>query len=139
MMTVMMMTPQTYIIKGRLADGKFDCFSAVSHQLNHMVPGRPGDHHHDKEEEDDIVGDGVYGDGVDDDDIVDDGVDDDSHLATSSPLMERIWSPGISLSTLGPPPVTNLNGDIIELSFNLYLCQPWKSKYPDISLNKKLT
>ena len=110
MMTVMMvMTPQTYIIKGRLADGKFDCFSAVSHQLNHMVPGRPGDHHHDKEEEDDIVGDGV---------------DDDGHLATSSPLMERIWSPGISLSTLGPPPVTNLNGDNIELSFNLYLCQP---------------
>ena len=31
-----------------------------------------------------------------------------SHLATSSPLMDRIWSPGISLSTLGPPPVTNL-------------------------------
>ena len=119
MMVMMMMTPQTYIIKGRLADGKFDCFSAVSHQLNHMVPGRPGDHHHDKEEEDDIVGDGV-----DDDDIVDDGVDDDGHLATSSPLMERIWSPGISLSTLGPPPVTNLNGDIIELSFNLYLYQP---------------
>ena len=123
MMTVMMiMTPQTYIIKGRLADGKFDCFSAVSHQLNHMVPGRPGDHHHDKE--DDIVGDGVYGDGVDDDGIVNDGVDDDGHLATSSPLMERIWSPGISLSTLGPPPVTNLNGDIFELSFNLYLYQP---------------
>ena len=91
-----------------------------------MVPGRPGDHHHDKE--DDIVGDGVYGDVVDDDgivdDVVDDGVDDDGHLATSSPLMERIWSPGISLSTLGPPPVTNLNGDIIELSFNLYLYQP---------------
>ena len=30
------------------------------------------------------------------------------YLATSSPLMERIWSPGMSLSTLGPPPVTNL-------------------------------
>ena len=34
-------------------------------------------------------------------------------LATSSPLMLRIWSPGMSLSTLGPPPVTNLT--IIEL------------------------
>ena len=34
--------------------------------------------------------------------------DNDDHLATSSPLMERIWSPGMSLSTLGPPPVTNL-------------------------------
>ena len=111
---MMMMMTKTHIIKGGLANCKFDGFSAVSHQLNHMVPGRPGDHHHDKEEEDDIVGDGVYGDGV----------DDDGHLATSSPLMERIWSPGISLSTLGPPPVTNLNGDVIELSFNLYLCQP---------------
>ena len=128
MMMMVIMMSKTHIIEGGLADGKFDCFPAVSHQLNHMVPGRPGDHHHDKEDEDDIVGDGVYGDVVDDDgivdDVVDDGVDDDGHLATSSPLMERIWSPGISLSTLGPPPVTNLNGDIIELSFNLYLCQP---------------
>ena len=30
------------------------------------------------------------------------------YRATSSPLIESIWSPGISLSTLGPPPVTNL-------------------------------
>ena len=43
-----------------------------------------------------------------DDFAVKDGNDVDDYLATSSPLMERIWSPGMSLSTLGPPPVTNL-------------------------------
>ena len=68
--------------------------------------------------------DGDYHNDDDDDDDDDGYDDDDGHLATSSPLIERIWSPGISLSTLGPPPVTNLNGDIVELSFNLYLYQP---------------
>ena len=41
MMMVMMMMTKTHIIKRGLANGKFDGFSAVSHQLNHMVPGRP--------------------------------------------------------------------------------------------------
>ena len=58
MMTMVMW--ETYIIKGRLADGKFDCFPAVSHQLNHMVPGRPGDHDDDAENDDDGDNDGNY-------------------------------------------------------------------------------
>ena len=44
---------ETYIIKGRLADGKFDCFSTVSHQLDHMVSRRPGHDHIDNQ--DDII------------------------------------------------------------------------------------
>ena len=128
MMTMVMW--ETYIIKGRLADGKFDCFSTVSHQLDHMVSRRPGHDHIDNQ--DDIIRSSdwpylwsgyikifkillIYDDwdgdkdGDDDDDNDHDHVaDKDDHLATSSPLMERIWSPGMSLSTLGPPPVTNL-------------------------------
>ena len=45
----MMMMTKTHIIKGGLADSKFDCFSAVSHQLNHVVPGRPS---HDDDNDD---------------------------------------------------------------------------------------
>ena len=47
---MMMMMVKTHIIKRGLANGKFDGFSAVSHQLNHMVPGRP-DEDEDKDED----------------------------------------------------------------------------------------
>ena len=59
MMMTMMMMSKTHIIKGGLADGKFDCFPAVSHQLNHMVPGRPGGDDIDDDDNDDDD-DGYY-------------------------------------------------------------------------------
>ena len=49
---MMMMMSKTHIIEGGLADGKFDCFSTVSHQLNHMVPGRPGGDDNDEDDDD---------------------------------------------------------------------------------------
>ena len=66
--------------------------------------------------------DGDDEDGNDHDDIT----DEDDHLATSSPLMERIWSPGMSLSTLGPPPVTNLR----KLSTGGHYCYMWYIAVP---------
>ena len=123
-MVMMMMMTKTHIIKRGLANGKFDGFSAVSHQLNHMVPGRPDE---DEDEFRQIFWISAFlfwilcfsNDG--------DGDADDRHLATSSPLIERIWSPGISLSTLGPPPVTNLNWNFYEISVWFFYAEMQKS------------
>ena len=75
-----------YIVQGRLTHHQAHFLPAVSHQLYHMITRRS-----------EIIFMQIFSFQIF-----------FLYRATSSPLIESIWSPGISLSTLGPPPVTNL-------------------------------